>query len=76
MSAQLIPFPGAGKDWTDLDHHVFKHFRSCDGLSVDEARGRVEASIHSRRIVPGEDESARLLRMAGESLRQLKKLTP
>lgn len=78
MSATIIPFPKFvyPTHWSGHDQYVFDHFRRCDGLSVDEASQRGEQSIHIARVVPGEDESDRLLRMARESLRSLKRIGP
>ena len=75
MSATIIPFPKFvyPTHWSGHDQYVFDHFRRCDGLSTEEARRRVEEGIYIAREVPGEDEYARLLRMARESMARLKK---
>ena len=77
MTATIIPFPTFTypAHWTGQEQHFFDHFRRCDGLTVEEAAQRVEQSIHIAREVPGEDERARLLRLARESLRSLRKIT-
>ena len=75
MSAQIIPFPRFTypPHWTGQDQYFFDHFKRCDGLSDREAAEKVEQHIHIARAVPGEDESARLLRMAREAFQSLKR---
>lgn len=75
MTATIIPFPAFAypPHWTGRDQHIFDHLKRCDGLTNEQAAHQIEMDIHSRREVAGEDESARLLRMARESMRRLKK---
>lgn len=76
MTATIIPFPRFAypPHWTGRDQHVFDHLKRCDGLTNEQAARQIELDIDIRREVPGEDESARLLRMARESLRMLQPL--
>lgn len=60
-------------DWSATDLHFFEHLRRCDGLSVAEARESIESQRHIERIVPGETEQERCLRMAREALASLRR---
>ena len=72
--SNVIQFPRA---WVQPDHwtwhhrYVFDYYRNDRGLSLAEACGNIEDMIHRERIVPGESDKARLLRMAQEEFRGL-----